>query len=214
MEKERIWEFLWISQACNLKKVLHFCTENDGAERKKKCSANSTFSLHYWSEDKFCHHATNMYLKMFASTTDPSRIPLENLRAQTLYSLMVQNSITSSPFHRVRPKIAMLIAFWHPSYRTQPADVHPTAARHTCPCSMILRDRMMGKQRWTEWFVLLCLIQFTLPFRERVCLHLFYLCKSLTYPVLEERTNWILLPEDSPDLWQPLWVHNSNLSIC
>lgn len=138
----------------------------------------------------------------------------KNLRAQTLYSLMVQNSITSSPFHRVRPKIAMLIAFWHPSYRTQPADVHPTAARHTCPCSMILRDRMMGKQRWTEWFVLLCLIQFTLPFRERVCLHLFYLCKSLTYPVLEERTNWILLPEDSPDLWQALWVHNSNLSVC
>lgn len=60
VEKERIWEFLWISQACNLKKVLHFCTENDGAEKKKKYSANSTSGLHYWSEDKFCHRAINM----------------------------------------------------------------------------------------------------------------------------------------------------------
>lgn len=76
-------------QACNRKKVLHFCTENDGAERIKKYSANSTLGLHYWSEDKFCHPATNMYTEMFASTTDPPRIPLENLRAQPLYGLMV-----------------------------------------------------------------------------------------------------------------------------
>lgn len=76
-EKEHIWEFLWLSQASNRKKVLHFCTENDGAERIKKYSANSTLGLHYWSEDKFFHHAIHTYLKMFASTTDPSRIPLE-----------------------------------------------------------------------------------------------------------------------------------------
>lgn len=68
-EKEHIWEFLWISQTSNRKKVLDFCTENDGAERIKKYSANSILSLHYWWEDKFCHCATNTHLKMHQHQT-------------------------------------------------------------------------------------------------------------------------------------------------
>lgn len=51
--------------------------------------------------------------------------------------------------------------------------------------SMILGNRVMGKQQWTEWFVLLHLSSPFLSekgFSGRVCLDQFYLCKSLIYP--------------------------------
>lgn len=214
-EKKPIWEFPWISQASNRKKVLHFCTENDGAEKIKKYSAISTSGLHYWSEDKFCHHATYTYLKMPAYTTDLSRIPLETWEPShymtswsttLLHPLLLIESDQTQHFGILLtgPNLQMFILL---------------VARLTCPCLCDSLEQGDGKTT-VNWVILFCCISSSSPFlskkgfSRRVCLHPFYLCKSLTYPVLAERINWTVFPEDSPDLWQPLWVHNSNLSVC